>query len=791
MPVLLSLLTLAATLFLNGNISLESYFPPLGKVLNPHGGFWQNAERGLSDLQLESSLVQGDITIVYDERYVPHVYAQSMEDALFAQGYLEAQNRLFQMDMMSRSVSGNLSEVIAGNAVVFQKDVESVRKGHRSTAAFLMQEFKKDKTKQYLKYYTEGVNHYIAGLAPKDYPIEYKLMDFTPSPWTEEKSIYVLITMADMLAGRADDFENNNLREVLGPELHAFLYGENFQVKAPVIPEGTVYGAAAEKDSYDSTMHSYGKIYKSEFSPNRIFGAGSNNWAVAGEKSKSGMPILANDPHLGLSLPSIWYEIELHTPEMHAHGVSVPGLAGCMIGFNENIAWGMTNVGHDIKDFYKIKYTDASKSNYVYGETERAIEIKDETIKRRGAADHVEKVAYTAWGPIVHGQETGDYAMHWVRSYRATAHEPSVYVDCMRSKSYDEFVAYSSGYVSPAQNFICVDRSNIGIRVNGAFPAKKKGDGKFVKDGSNPEAGYDKFIPIDQLPHSKNPERGFVSSANQRSTAADYPYYYNGIFATYRGERINSLLADGESFTPEDFKKFQLDDYSIKAHDFLPLFLAAVEENDNSAYKNLLQAWDFRYTKDSEAATLFYRWYTEYKRMIFDEFIPHRDEVYLKYPFDWKIYELTRDYPEHKIYDKLETDQVETRDDIIRESFVKACETMDNMTDKRWSQYRPLHIDHVAKISGLGRGNIAVGGAGEALNATRTRFGPSWRMVVGMGDKIEAYGVYPGGQSGNPASKYYTDMLQHWIDGKYYKIEMQPKAEELTASRTLTIQKKS
>jgi len=697
------------------------------------------------------------------------------------------------MDMISRSVSGNLSEVIAGNAAVFKKDIESVTKGHRKTAELVGRTFEKGKNNSYLKSYARGANHYIHNLDKKDYPFEYKLMDFEPSLWSTEKSAYVLISMADMLAGRADDFENNNLSEILGEETHAFLYADNFEVKEPIIPEGTEFTKSDELDRYDPSMNSYDKIYKSDFKPNRIFGAGSNNWAIAGSKSNTGTSILANDPHLNLSLPSIWYEMEVHTPEFHAHGVSVPGLAGFMIGFNENIAWGMTNVGHDIKDFYKIKYTDATKTKYIVGDDTKEIEKRSEVIQRRGEEDHIEEVFYTTWGPIVHTQESGDFAMQWVRANNADVREPKVYVDCMRSTSYDDFVKNTSGYVSPAQNFICVDRDNVGIRVNGLFGAKQMGDGKFVKDGSIPQAGIDTYIPDEELPHSKNPERGFVSSANQRSTAEDYPYYYNGTFATYRGERINEVLGEDKTFGADDFKRMQLDDLSIKARDFLPIFLDVINYSTFEKYKEYeatLKDWNYRYTKDTKAGTIFYAWYGEYKKMIFDELTEYRKELYVKYPFDWKVFELTTKYPDHLIFDITDTGKTENRDDIIKASYLEACNKLETRDDLIWSAYRPLRIDHVAKISGLGRNGIAVGGTGEALNATRSTFGPSWRMVVAMGEEIDAYGVYPGGQSGNPTSKYYADMMQKWIDGEYYQLQLEADPSAIQATRALAIKPK-
>jgi len=461
-----------------------------------------------------------------------------------------------------------------------------------------------------------------------------------------------------------------------------------------------------------------------------------------------------------------------------------------MIGFNEDIAWGMTNVSHDIKDFYRIKFTDSSKQKYIYGDKILDVITHNETIKRRGEADHIERVPQTIWGPITYTSDSTDLAMHWVRASYANPNEPAVFVNSMKSKSYEEFIENTSDYVGPAQNFLCIDKSNIGIRVNGRFPAKTKGDGKFIKDGTKKEAGWTKFIPKDELPHVKNPSRGFVSSANQRSAGPEYPYYYNGTFGTYRAERINELLADQEKFDISAFKKMQVDNLSIRARDFLPIFLKTVENYKHKEYQSILKDWDYTYTADSKAGTIFYKWYYNYRRMIFDEFSSHRESMYLKYPFDWKIFELTTTDPEHMIFDDTRTEKIELRDDIIILSFVQTFEDLKEEEDLAWSSYRPVHIDHVAKISGLGSGALELSGSGDAINALRSRFGPSWRMVVGMGDAPEAYGVYPGGQSGNPASAYYKNMIQTWAEGKYYRLELQSDPEKIKATREIKIRKK-
>ena len=752
---------------------MKSYFPPLAKILNPFGGFWSNIETSYADIELKNPRLLDKVHIVYDERYVPHIYAQNLQDALFAQGYVEAQNRLFQMDITARSSSGRLCAVLGNNPIALQKDRRRRIAGMVKTNETILKSWKQSGDMINFQAYEAGINHFISDLSPKEYPFEFKLLNYAPEKWTPHHSIDILLSMAEVLCGRSEDIEHTNLRKILGADLFGELYPDYWTEDDPVIPKGTAFTKTAETVDFYADMEIDQSIHTSNFQLEKNKGAGSNNWAIAKQKSITGNNILANDPHLGLSLPSIWYELHIHTPEFNSYGVSIPGMPGIMIGFNNHYAWGATNVGHDITDFYTVNYLDESKEKYYYGNQIKEIRNVEEQINIRGADALIENVKYTEWGPIIYSTDSFDIAYSWQRAHGTTLPEYNVFIDVMYQKNYDDFLKATDAYVAPAINFAFASKDEIGMRVNGLLPAKESHDGKFIKDGKKALPKHLDFIPKDELPQIRNPERQYVSSANQRSTGKDYPYYYNGYFENFRGRRVNDLLEEKEKLSIEDMKKMQLNTFSLKAAELLPTLIPVMRNFEK--YKeslDKLENWDYHYDVDSEAATIFDIWYSNYRRTIFDEIGVHRDTLDVMYPESWKIIELSTKYPDHNIFDRLATPEIEKRDDIIKTSFFQTMDRIKTIDDLRWGYYRPLKIQHITYMPALSYAPLHVGGHGDALNAVRTSFGPSWRMVVELGDEIEAYGVFPGGQSGNPASRYFDDSIDDWAEGRYHALHL-------------------
>jgi penicillin amidase len=342
---------------------------PLGKFLSVQEGIWQNAEPVNAsyneNIKLEG--LEGKATVYFDERLVPHIFAEKENDAYYVQGYLHAKFRLWQMEFQTHAAAGRISEIVGEKAINFDKTQRRI--GMVFAAENALGEIEKDPvSKAAVDAYTSGINQYINSLQASELPVEYKLLGYQPEAWTNLKTALFTKQMTNNLAGYDRDFEFTNALKVLGEENFKILYSDLADSLYPVIPKGTVYQTPAialtAPESADSLYFKRKDTIQlaEEFKPNPA--NGSNNWVLAGSKTKSGKPILSNDPHLGLTLPSIWYEIQIHTPEYNSYGVSFPGIPGVVIGFNDSIAFGFTNAGRDVKDYYQIKFKNDQRKEY-------------------------------------------------------------------------------------------------------------------------------------------------------------------------------------------------------------------------------------------------------------------------------------------------------------------------------------------------------------------------------------------------------------------------------------------
>ncbi|MCB0581507.1 MAG: penicillin acylase family protein, partial [Phaeodactylibacter sp.] len=552
-----------------------------------------------------------------------------------------------------------------------------------------------------LEAYSAGVNAYINSLHPASYPLEFKLMGYAPEPWAPLKCAIFFKYMAESLCFRSDDLPATNTLALLGPELFAQLFPEIDPRQSPVIPETVKWDfepISLEREKALAPEMMSGLIPHRQL-PQAPVGIGSNNWAVAAGKTANGNPILCNDPHLGLRLPAIWYELQLSLPGLNAYGVSLPGVPGIIIGFNEKTAWGVTNVGHDVVDWYEVHWADEEKENYYYGGQTKAVSRLVEVIKVRGKAEPVlDTVKYTVWGPVVH-QAKGprqDLAMHWLALDTPEPkpfYEMGAFLRLLKGQSVEDYTTALKGYESPAQNFAFASQSgDIAITVNGDLPLKRNQQGRFVQDGSDPENAWFGFIPRDQIPQVRNPERGFVSSANQNSTGPGYPYYYNGRFDHYRGRYINRRLEEMDRITVEDMMGLQLDNYSILAEEGVPLLLGLLDSTTSSLRSHpeiqALRQWDFRFEKEAAAPVLFDRWLNETRRIAFDELYTLEDSMELIIPEKWLLLSLLRSQPDHTIFDIQGNDGRETAAEVV----LKALEaSIEEGKGENWSAYKNTH----------------------------------------------------------------------------------------------------
>ena len=735
----------------------NSPIPALGKILNPHSGLWANGEGDFKNLDLAEANIGQEVRIIYDDDLVPHIYAENIKDALFAQGYVEAQNRLFQMDVSTRDPDGRLSEILGER--LLKRDLSQRRLGLGYAADNAVEAWKKfPEELGLLEAYVSGINFYLSSLAPKDWPMEYKLLGIAPEEWSIRKCALLLKAMSQTLCGYEEDVQNSNAL-ALFKEDFPLIYPERNPKDIPVIPKAKSKDLGIETEE-PIELPVMSDIFRKR-SPD---GVGSNNWAIMPEKSASGNAVLCNDPHLGLSLPSVWFEIHIHTPEFSSRGVSLLGMPGIMIGFNQNIAWGETNVGHDVMDYHKIHWADQNKTTYHYDGEIKEVEYRIERIHVKGKEDVIDTVKYTVWGPLANKKE--DLALRWIVHDQVDKPDFLTFVRGMASANYEEYLVATSVFYAPAQNFIYADnKGNIGLRINGNLPIKKRGMGRFVRPGDKSVQAWQGFISREDNPQGYNPEQGYLASANQWSADTTYPYYYNGNFEGFRGRRINELLRQNKKFSLEDLQAFQNDVFHVMASDALPTMLKHVQGEDNYLLEQL-RGWDYLMAPESHAAMYFDQWFNQFHRLLWDE-VYLNTELELPEPDLWHTANILASEENHPYIDIKGSSKKETLKDLILESMKKTLDSLDGRQDLRYGNSRNVQIRHLLRIPAFSVDSLPLGGHKHTLNAQQATFGPSWRMMVELSEKPNAFGTYPGGQSGNPASEYYSNRIETWASGSY------------------------
>ena len=787
--IIVLLATISLTYLLHNPIPLESNpIPPLGKLLNPFTGFWQNAEKvnGFPKVaSLDGLDLNAPVKVIYDDKLVPHIFAENLTDAMMVQGYIESKHRLWQMDFTTRATSGRLSEVLGEQTIEFDKGKR--RKGLVYAAQNTLKSWKKTPVEFALvEAYIKGANTYINSLSPKDYPLEFKFLNYTPEEWTPLKSAIYMKAMAESLSSRETDLEATNALATFGRVQFDFLYPERSDKESPIIPTDVEWDFKSPLSDDLIKSPSIGAIFHEPYEKPHESN-GSNNWVVAGSKTASGNPILCNDPHLSLTLPAVWFEIQIHTPTTNVYGVSLPGVPGVTIGFNENVAWGFTNVGHDVSDLYKIKWVDESKEAYIFDGESKPTQYVIETIKVNGQSDILDTVKYTHWGPVSYENKDHprqDLALHWL-AHESKGNELKTFLGVNSAKNFEEFYEGMREFDNPAQNVAFATKDGtIGLKVQGKLPIKEKEQGRFVRDGSLSSSGWKGYIPFEETPFVKNPTQGFVGSANQFSTDTTYPYYYNGGFEDFRGRVLNRTLAAMSNITIQDMKDLQGNNFSIKAAETLPIFLQFLKsENLSTEEKELfdvLKKWDYNFDKDEVAPVIFDHWYNNFYKKTWDEIYALRKKEFpMLFPEHWRTIELLEKNPDNIFFDLKETTEKETAKDIalmtFKEVVKNAQEWKKDGNFVTWEDHRDIKIPHmINSLKGFQSDFVSAGGHGNVLNAFGIRgknvHGPSWRMIVEVGDEPKAYGVYPAGQSGNPGSPFYESMVKTWASGEYYEL---------------------
>jgi len=752
--------------------------PPLGKFFNPYQGFWKNNDN-TSIFVPKNSQLNEVADVFFDSRNVPHIFAENEHDLYFVQGYITAYNRLWQMDFQTRAGFGRLSEIFGIMTLEHDRFMRKIGMpdAAEKTAELMMRD---SLYRDILQAYTDGVNAYINSLNSASLPLEYKLLDISPEKWKPVNTAMLAKLMAWDLTGRNIEKYKTEAANYFSSAEMDYLYPLYSPLVEPVVETKYVSGTIRNIKQQDTLV--FPRLSKAE---RENYFMGSNNWAVSGKKTTTGFPILCNDPHLSLTLPSVWFEIQLHTPGINVYGVSLPGSPGVIIGFNEHIAWGFTNAGSDVFDWYKISFADSAHNFYNFEGQRLPVKLRKEIIKIRGEEDFIDTVRYTHFGPVPYDSKETPYyysfptdcAMRWV------AHDASIegktFIKLNKAKNYSDFESALDFFDVPAQNFIFADEhGDIAIKHNGKFPERKFKQGRYISDGSNKNSDWEKYIERKFLPSMKNPERGFVSSANQQPADSLYPFYLGDGYAIFeRGKRINDLLRSSDSISVEFMKKMQLDDYNIYASMLLPMLFNKVGDTINSpdiiSLLEELKKWNYHNSPDSKAAVIF-----EYlldgieDALWFDNVAKDTDT--LLYPTrDVTLLTLQRNFEQY--IDDVNTPEREDIEWVFSKALQLTSKRLnsDYGSDKgKWSlaETRGTVIRHISRIPGLGSGQLSTGGNYNVINAISKTHGPSWRMIVSLEDTVKAWGVFPGGESGNPGSRFYDNNIGDWVKGDYYPL---------------------
>ncbi len=807
----------------------------------------------------------GEVTVHRDEQGVPQVYASTAEDLFAAQGYLHAQDRFFEMDYRRHVTSGRLAELVGDVPTAIDADKVIRTFGWREVAE---EEWNliSPESRGYLQAYAQGVNAYLADRSTDEIALEYTVLGATvdvatPAPWDPVDSLAWLKAMAWDLRGNYDDELDRALAygaledvELVDELFPSFVEGGN----TPILAESDLVEDDGRKGSRTAPADVAwrgdalgGAVSSAAAALDAVpvlvgtgDGAGSNSWVVSGDLTASGLPILANDPHLALDVPSLWSQVGLHCEQVSADcpfdvsGFSFAGFPGVIIGHNAELAWGLTNMGADVTDFFVERVRDDTWLRDADAEEWVPMESRTETIRVAGA-DPVElEVRSTDHGPVVSsvldvgavvgsptevGTDFGEYAV----SLAWTALEPGRTADAIfamaAAADAEDVQEAAAMFDVPAQNIVfATTDGHIGYQAPGRIPERKRVSGPVPADGTWPRPGWDPrydwrgWVDAEEMPRSLDPEEGFIVAANQavlpHGVGPDLSKDWDHGF---RSERIRELItqqvAAGRPFSVEDMNNLQNDDWSPFAAALVPALLdVEIDDPYDADGQQLLAGWDYTTETDSAAAAYFNAVWRNLLRSTFWDDVP--EGMRPTGGSRWLV--VVRDMlerPEHPFWDDRSTvNVVETRDEALTQALVTArgdltVELSKDATDWRWGALHTLALEHPViggeSVPALVRDYVnprpvEMAGGSSIVNATawdastgsfRVTTGPSMRMVVDLGDLDASTWVTVTGTSGHPASSHYTDQLSAWADGETFPWPFSRAAVEEAAKDTATL----
>jgi penicillin amidase len=736
-------------------IALSYAVSPVMPYLDPVSGIWKHSLSVEHPDHTEMVIpgLHNDVRIERDIHGIPHIFAENDHDLFFALGYVHAQDRLFQIDLQRRLPSGCLAEIVGEDA--YESDTFYKTLGmHR--AAQKSYEQMSPWAKEILDIYCKGVNHYIN---TGSYPLEYTLLGCTPQEYTPVDALTFGKMMGWELSGNFYDLEFQKLEEALGKKAVNELFPSQYPKEVPIIP-------GLSEACQQILVWSNQRV--------GISLKGSNNWAVSPQKSQSGTPMLCNDPHLSTTLPSLWYQVHMVSPNYDVAGVTLPGTPCVLIGKNQYIAWGLTNVGADVIDFYVETFSD-DKTTYLYKGEWLDVETVEEEIAIKGKESRTITVKITRHGPVLE-RDNKEFAVSWTGLDATSEFEALLLIN--KATNYEEYKKGLKLFSVAAQNFVYADiYGNIAIRSTGKIPIRNKGTGSIPVDGASGEYDWIGYIPFEELPHSFNPDQGFLASANQIPITGDYPYYLGFLWADrYRAERINTFLEKKDVLTIEDMISLQSDLYDIPGSIIAPMVVEIIDPQNELEEKAVqyLKTWDYYDERTQIAPTIFHTFVERLKENTFKDEYTQAGIPDAAFPSTETVETMLKGCGTINFFDDVTTSTEETKEDIITKSFSEAVEELKNILGEDITQweYGKRHIfslEHLigSVVSALNYPEFGYDGSPYTVDVAGgwiSKGGPSWRQIINF---ETALCIYPGGQSGNPFSKHYTDFVELWKESQY------------------------
>jgi penicillin amidase len=725
---------------------------------------------------------------------VAHIYAENQHDLFFAQGFVVSQDRLFQMELWKRSGQGRLADILGPAALA--RDVNARRLRYRGDMDAEYHSYGAD-TKEILQAFTDGINAFIVEREKPDgpgLPVEFQMAGFKPENWKPEDCLNRMAAFS---------MTGNAFRELQHAQLVATIGAAKAQQLLdldPVVALDSATGLDFNGLSPKLLSGLVGSDTRIEF-PGKAL-AESNNWTISGKLTESGKPLLANDPHRVVAVPSLRYMVHLVAPGWDVIGAGEPGLPGVALGHNQDIAWGFTIFGLDQQDLYIEEINPGNPLQYKTANGWETMRVEKETFAVRGQTAVTEELKFTKHGPVMWEDGKRALAMRWVGAEPGTAgYLGSLAID--RARNWNDFEAAMKGWKVPSENIVYADRAgNIGEHSTGLAPLRSwtgllpvPGDGNFEWSG---------FLPVDKLPHFFNPAAGFVATANNRMTPEGYPYKVGfQWYSVYRARRIKEVLEQakksGKKLSVEDMEKLQNDLLSIPARDLVGLLRQAAPNSTDPAIR-LLLAWDATVTRESAAAVLFELWMQDVSAAVLQKVAPEKARSTLGELSSHQVIAFLT----HPSASGFGANPEAARNQLLVECLRSATERLTKLegSDSQkwsWGQLHTVHfrhsLDQISDAAFMDLEPVARPGDEDTVDATGydgesfTQVeGASYREIMDSSDWDKSVAVNVPGQSGQPGSAHYSDLLPLWVEGQYFPLSYSKAAVDKVATDTLNLE---